>query len=124
MMAFYMTTAPTVTLDLATGVNRMIIQFPTYAILKQEPSLGGACTRSGRIILVERHDEEHRPFVTARLYDGDHQWTSGNYFETLDWATRDYFKRCFEEADRAVNQRKFKDTTERMLNRHDDNVHA
>jgi len=96
----------------------MIIQFPTYTILKQEPTRGESGTRSGRIVLVEKHDEEHHPFVTAWLGDGDHQWTSGHYFETLDIATIDYYERCLFDARRAISrgdQRKmFKETTEIM----------
>ena len=82
----------------------MIIQFPTYTILKQEPTRGGSGTRSGRTVLVEKHDEEHHPFVTAWLGDGDHQWTSGHYFETLDIATIDYFIRCKENAEAEFNR--------------------
>jgi hypothetical protein len=82
----------------------MIIQFPTYTILKQEPTRGGACGRSGRIVLLVRHHEEHHPFVTAWLGDGDHQWTAGYYYETLDVATIDYFLRCKQNAEAEFNR--------------------
>ena len=94
-----------------------------YTILKQEPTRGESGTRSGRIVLVEKHDEEHHPFVTAWLGDGDHQWTSGHYFETLDIATIDYYERCLFDARRAINrweqQKLFKEMNEITKGRSD-----
>jgi hypothetical protein len=76
----------------------MQIQKLNYTILKQEPTPAGPATRAGRIVLVEKPDANYHPYVTAWLGDGDHQWTSGHYFETLDIAIIDYYERCLMAA--------------------------
>ena len=89
-----------------------------YTILKQEPTPASIGTRPGRIVLVERTDEDDHPFVTGWLGDGDTQWWGGNYFTTLDNATIDYYERCLHDARRTVNRWAVTDKTEKRAVQH------
>ena len=89
-----------------------------YTILKQEPTPASIGTRAGRIVLVEKTDEDYHPFVTGWLGDGDTQWWGGNYFSTLDNATIDFYERCLHDARRAVNRWAVTDKTEKRSVQH------
>lgn len=64
-----------------------------YPILESTATEADHATRPGHVILVQR-DQEHQPFVTAWLGEGDTGWTWGHYFQDRADAEGDYRSRC------------------------------
>lgn len=66
-----------------------------YPVLQAHPTPGSGATRSGRVILVDRGEDERGPrYVTAWHADGDSGWWQGNYIDDFVDAVTDFARRC------------------------------
>lgn len=71
-------------------------QLNGYPVVQAHPTKGGAMTRPGHVVLVDRGaNHEHDPrWITAWVGDGDTSWSWGHYLDHEADARSDYAHRC------------------------------